>query len=439
MARTYSVDPTGNKLLGFTQSITGPNGSTSAVVSYTYNANGELTGNGLAQYSFDPENRLASMAAGNTDTSATTRYAHNALGQRVFKTEPVYPNIAQQPQDEGFWASLAAFFQRFWSPTTQQPEQLGWAYVYDEEGTLIGEYGSGGASSTGSSQYIWLPTPSGPLPIAAVINGSKYAIHADHLNTPRRLSNEQGQAAWQWKYSAFGDEQPTKAANRFVDPEKNPGMGTGIVSDVAFNLRYPGQYADSESGLHYNGFRSYSPMMGGRYTQPDPIGWAGGPNPFLYVGGNPLSYADPLGLAAEGATVGGAIGGAVGGRLGGSAGARVGTMIGSRVGSALQDICTPEPDKKCQSATPDNIRAVLQSSTMMTLQPSVSASHVQELVNVLEVGGSLPPIQVDGTTIVDGNHRYVAGLLCRRSPLVQAWTAPLTKPRIPVNDLQVLP
>jgi RHS repeat-associated protein len=295
------VDAAGNKLLGFTQEISGPNGSTSAVVSYSYNANGELTGNGLAQYGFNPENRLASVTTGNTDTAPTTRYAHNALGQRVFKTEPLYPNIAEQQTDPGFWASLAAFFSRFWSPATQQPEQLGYAYVYDEDGTLIGEYGSGGASSTGASQYIWLPTPNGPMPIAAVVNGSKFAIHSDHLNTPRKLTNEQGQAAWQWKYSAFGDEQPTKAANRFVDPDVTPGMGTGAVSDVSFNLRYPGQYADAESGLYDNYFRSYDSKTG-RYSQPDPIGLRGGLNRYSYVDGNPFSLIDPEGLAKKSPT-----------------------------------------------------------------------------------------------------------------------------------------
>jgi RHS repeat-associated protein len=64
---------------------------------------------------------------------------------------------------------------------------------------------------------------------------------------------------------------------------------------VAFNLRYPGQYFDKESGLHYNGFRTYSAEPG-RYTQPDPIGLDGGWNRFAYVDNNPLRFADPLGL-----------------------------------------------------------------------------------------------------------------------------------------------
>jgi RHS repeat-associated protein len=61
------------------------------------------------------------------------------------------------------------------------------------------------------------------------------------------------------------------------------------------NLRFPGQYFDSEKGHFYNTFRTYCPSCG-RYTQADPIGLNGGWNRFGYVEGNPLSFADPLGL-----------------------------------------------------------------------------------------------------------------------------------------------
>jgi len=55
------------------------------------------------------------------------------------------------------------------------------------------------------------------------------------------------------------------------------------------------QDADEESGLFYNGYRTYVPTIG-RYTQGDPIGLDGGWNRFGYVGSNPLSYVDPKGL-----------------------------------------------------------------------------------------------------------------------------------------------
>ena len=59
------------------------------------------------------------------------------------------------------------------------------------------------------------------------------------------------------------------------------------------NLRFQGQYLDRETGLHYNLFRYYDPV-GGRFTQVDPIGLAGGLNTYAYVG-DPLVWVDPLG------------------------------------------------------------------------------------------------------------------------------------------------
>ncbi|WP_282601558.1 RHS repeat-associated core domain-containing protein, partial [Pantoea ananatis] len=59
-------------------------------------------------------------------------------------------------------------------------------------------------------------------------------------------------------------------------------------------LRYAGQYADSETGLHYNLFRYYDPLVG-RFTVQDPIGLEGGWNLYQYAP-NPLSWIDPLGL-----------------------------------------------------------------------------------------------------------------------------------------------
>ena len=167
--------------------------------------------------------------------------------------------------------------------------------MYAEDGSLLGEYGSGGSNSTGTAQYIYLPTASGPMPIAAVIKGQTYAVHSDHLNTPRKLTQPDGQVAWQWAYSAFGDEQPTIGAKRFTSESTTPTTGATSIPEVTFNLRYPGQYFDAETKLHYNYFRTYAPGTG-RYTQFDPIGLDGGPNGYLYAEANPLSFIDPDGL-----------------------------------------------------------------------------------------------------------------------------------------------
>jgi RHS repeat-associated protein len=62
------------------------------------------------------------------------------------------------------------------------------------------------------------------------------------------------------------------------------------------NLRFPGQYFDSESNLSYNYFRTYDARIRGGYVQPDPIGLGGGWSKFGYVGANPLGAIDPMGL-----------------------------------------------------------------------------------------------------------------------------------------------
>uniref|UniRef100_UPI002029833C RHS repeat-associated core domain-containing protein n=1 Tax=Caballeronia sp. GAWG2-1 TaxID=2921744 RepID=UPI002029833C len=62
-------------------------------------------------------------------------------------------------------------------------------------------------------------------------------------------------------------------------------------------IRFPGQYVDEETGLHYNRNRYYDPATG-RFISKDPIGLAGGLNPFQYAN-NPISWIDPLGLARE--------------------------------------------------------------------------------------------------------------------------------------------
>jgi RHS repeat-associated protein len=293
-SRTYALVDGTNRQSGFTQS----SGGTSTQVVYTHNENGDLVSDGLRTYSYDAEQRLSAVTTGATDSSPTTRYAHNALGQRVFKTEPLYPPAEGDEADAGFMQSLIAFFTRLWAPGASDAERLGTAFVYDEQGSLIAEVGMGGAHSSGSTQYIYLPTASGPMPIAAVINGALYAVHSDHLNTPRRLTNANGQAVWQWAYSAFGDEKPTIAKYRFADLDVTPNPGTTSVPAIVFNQRKPGQYADAESGLVHNGARYFCPACG-RFTQVDPARLDGGWSPYEYLLNNPLSFIDDDGYAPK--------------------------------------------------------------------------------------------------------------------------------------------
>lgn len=64
---------------------------------------------------------------------------------------------------------------------------------------------------------------------------------------------------------------------------------------MTYNPRFPGQYYDQETNLHYNYFRTYDPSIG-RYIESDPIGLKGGINTYTYVLQNPNKYVDPVGL-----------------------------------------------------------------------------------------------------------------------------------------------
>ncbi|MBX9640081.1 MAG: RHS domain-containing protein [Mycobacteriaceae bacterium] len=111
-----------------------------------------------------------------------------------------------------------------------------------------------------------------------------YYIHPDHLGTPRLITDQQQNIVWRWDNTEpFGnnppDENPSNSGTRFP-----------------FDLRYPGQRADKETGLFYNYFRDGYDTTRGGYTQFDPIGLRGGINGYTYVGSNPLSRKDPKGL-----------------------------------------------------------------------------------------------------------------------------------------------
>jgi len=123
---------------------------------------------------------------------------------------------------------------------------------------------------------------SGIVCICLLVLGTKtasaetYFFHNDHLGTPQALTDSNQLVVWQGDYSPFGEI-------------------TENTSTVEQNLRYPGQYFDAETGLHYNYFRDYDPSIG-RYLESDPIGLADGPSLYAYVSGNPIENYDSFGL-----------------------------------------------------------------------------------------------------------------------------------------------
>ncbi|GGO43904.1 hypothetical protein GCM10012287_08180 [Streptomyces daqingensis] len=97
------------------------------------------------------------------------------------------------------------------------------------------------------------------------------------MGAPTELLDEGGGIAWRTRSTLWGTTAWNADATAYTP------------------LRFPGQYADPETGLHYNFHRHYDPTTA-RYLSQDPLGLDPAPNPVTYVH-NPHTWADPLGLA----------------------------------------------------------------------------------------------------------------------------------------------
>jgi RHS repeat-associated protein len=227
----YTYDTASNRLIKTQANATSQN--------LSYDKMGSVINDGQHRYLYDGHERLIQI--NQLDNVRLARYVLNGLGQRVRKL-------------------TASGEVRF---------------VYDDAGHVLGEY-------TNAGKVIQETVYLGDTPVAVMTGSAVSYIYTDHLNAPRVITDSAGKAIWQWDADPFG----VTLAN--ADPD---GDGVKFV----YNLRFPGQYFDSETRLHYNYFRDYNPRTG-RYIESDPIGLAGGLNTYGYVGGNPVSFVDPLGL-----------------------------------------------------------------------------------------------------------------------------------------------
>ncbi|WP_345942737.1 RHS repeat-associated core domain-containing protein [Streptomyces sp. SID486] len=109
-----------------------------------------------------------------------------------------------------------------------------------------------------------------------------HAVVTDVVGTPTELVTPDGHLAWQRRTSVWGAPFP-------APPDDEPS--------VDCPLRFPGQYVDPETGLHYNVFRYFDPETGS-FVSADPLGLDPYPNPYAY-GPNPFTWLDPLGLACK--------------------------------------------------------------------------------------------------------------------------------------------
>lgn len=267
-ARSYGYDATGN-ITAINGSAYGYDGldrlTTEPSQAFAYDGNGNRLQDGAGGYGYSTSsNRMATSpagsvmldASGNTTGIGSKSFAYNQAGRLI--TASSGGNLVGQ---YGY-----AFDGHRASKTAGGATTL---FHYDLAGNLIAETDASGAPL---KEYVW---DDEGRPLAQIAGGTLTFLHPDHLGTPR-LGTDAGRAiVWQWYERPFGTGPPGGAAT--------------------VNLRYPGQYFDAESGLHQNWHRTYDPGSG-RYLESDPVGLAAGVNTFGYVGGNPLSFIDPMGL-----------------------------------------------------------------------------------------------------------------------------------------------
>ena len=246
---SYTLDPVGNLsslTLGSTTttySYTSGTNRLSAIgsTSVSTNSNGNITsippalGGGASTFTYSAANRLASVSGGGS-TSAS--YVYDAFGHRFSKTSGGVTTL----------------------------------YFYDQGGELLAE--DAGGTYTDYAYVDGMPIAvfhPGASPTADQIN----YVSTDRLGTPQIISNNSQAGVWSDLYTPLGAGTPTVT--------------------VASSLRLPGQSYDAETGFDYNGARDYMPNLG-RYLETDPIGLAGGINPYVYARNNPGSFIDPSGL-----------------------------------------------------------------------------------------------------------------------------------------------
>ncbi|MER7566223.1 putative T7SS-secreted protein [Streptomyces sp. NPDC097941] len=206
------------------------------------------------RYEWDAEDRLTAVT---TPDGTVWRYRYDPLGRRIAKQRLAGDGTSVLEQVDFTWDGTTLCEQTTRSPSLPNPVTLTWNH-------------QGLHPLTQTERITAADAPQDE------IDSRFFAIVTDLVGTPTELIDESGDIAWRTRSTLWGTTAWAADSTAYTP------------------LRFPGQYFDPETGLHYNYFRHYDPETA-RYLTSDPLGLGPAPNPVAYVG-NPLAWTDPLGL-----------------------------------------------------------------------------------------------------------------------------------------------
>ncbi|NGY65997.1 type IV secretion protein Rhs [Lentzea sp. NEAU-D13] len=276
-AERYAYDALGNLVAA----QTGPSTEDSVEVDGPRTVNGVmLRAAGRTSYDYDAAGRVVREVRRTLSGQRRVReYEWNALNQLVAVTTPegtrwryVYDPFGRRIAKHRLGADGAVV-----EETTFAWDGM---LLAEERRTVDGtttatswEYRPGRAEPVTQTTRSWLADAP-----AEIIDTRFHAIVADLIGTPTELVDAAGQVVWYRTNGLWGNT-----------------IAVSTSDGTSCPLRFPGQYHDVETGLHYNVHRYYDPHTA-RYLSPDPLGLPPSPNHYTYVA-NPLAVSDPLGLA----------------------------------------------------------------------------------------------------------------------------------------------
>ena len=298
--RSYGYDRTGN----LTHSTDQRTGTTR----FEYDKLGRITQAGNELFAFDPAHNILSdglnaIPDNRLKTYNGTTYYYDELGNLIHR-ELADGEVQNYFYDLHDQLVKAEIFKKDGTKET-------WSYTYDALGRRIGKgrlKDSQEVSDDLSNQtrFVWegshllqeihpdgrytyiYTDPDSYEPLAQVRDWTTEErenrqetnyFHCDQIGIPREMTDRDGNLLWFGNYTGWG---------RLKEETK--------VTDSAYQpFRLQNQYADRETGLHYNFFRYYEPDAG-RFVNQDPIGLYGGDNLYRFSS-NIQIWIDPLGLA----------------------------------------------------------------------------------------------------------------------------------------------